>query len=405
MTIRIGELFAGYGGLGMGVQSVIGGEVVWFSEFDAAPSKILAHHWPDVPNHGDITLIDWSKVEPVDVLTGGFPCQDVSLAGARAGLMDGTRSGLWSEFAKAIDVLRPGLVVIENVRGLLSAKTMEEIDEGASDLEPGPSGLGELGRGNRPVLNAFGRVLGDLAELGYDAEWVGIRAADAGAPHGRYRVFIIAHPAVPHARCAPRTPKLTHPAQGRAAGVQQSGAIPAPDPEHIVGYGTGRAWDGWTEPADGRFAAADTNVAAGDGKRARPQPEDGVASVAADTGSERLREYAGESPAEEAGTGSGDLADGPGGLRLDTDWGPYLPAIERWESVTGRPAPSPTKPDGKSGNHRLSATFVEWMMGLPAGHVTNPAIGLTRNEQLKALGNGVVWQQAALAVRLLLGRT
>ena len=73
--------------------------------------------------------------------------------------------------------------------------------------------------------------------------------------------------------------------------------------------------------------------------------------------------------------------------------------------MTGRPSPAPTKADGKSGNHRLSATFVEWMMGLPAGHVTDPGVGITRNEQLKALGNGVVWQQAALAVRLLLART
>ena len=72
--------------------------------------------------------------------------------------------------------------------------------------------------------------------------------------------------------------------------------------------------------------------------------------------------------------------------------------------MTGRMAPAPTNPDGKKGGHRLSARFVEWMMGLPAGHVTNPAIGLTRNEQLKALGNGVVPQQAALAVRTLLER-
>lgn len=76
MTIRIGELFAGYGGLGMGVKNVIGGEIAWFSEFDPAPSKILAHHYPDVPNYGDITKIDWevvAKEAPVDVLTGGFP--------------------------------------------------------------------------------------------------------------------------------------------------------------------------------------------------------------------------------------------------------------------------------------------------------------------------------------------
>jgi len=86
---------------------------------------------------------------------------------------------------------------------------------------------------------------------------------------------------------------------------------------------------------------------------------------------------------------------------LVTNWGKFAPAIERWERLT-RPAPSPTKPDGKDGAHRLSAEFTEWMMGLPEGWVTSPEIGLKRNEQLKACGNGVVPQQAELALRILL---
>lgn len=92
----------------MGVQAVLGGETAWFVEYDEAPSRILAHHWPEVPNYGDVTKTDWASVEPVDVLTGGFPCQDVSLAGLRRGLKAGTRSGLWSEYARAIDILRTG---------------------------------------------------------------------------------------------------------------------------------------------------------------------------------------------------------------------------------------------------------------------------------------------------------
>ncbi|MBC7594509.1 MAG: DNA (cytosine-5-)-methyltransferase [Kineosporiaceae bacterium] len=395
MKPRIGELFAGYGGLGMGVQAVIGGEIAWFSEFDAAPSKILAHNFPGIPNHGDITKIDWSTVEPVDVLTGGFPCQDVSLAGARKGLMEGTRSGLWSEFAKAIDALRPGLVVIENVRGLLSAKTVEEVDEEAGDLEPESGGVGELGRGDRPVLNAFGRVLGDLAELGYDAEWVGVRAADAGAPHGRYRVFIVAQDT------------------NLAAGDKWRLATP------------GQAEGGWARPDAGRRSGAPTADAGCDGcggdeecNSEPQQPEleasrrvhaDGCSVADADRiGSERWRDdgdVAGSSGTGEADREqwqrNGDAADD----RKPVDWREYGPAIARWEAVMMRAAPSPTKADGKGGNHRLSSDFCEWMMGLPAGHVTNPAIGITRNEQLKALGNGVVWQQAALAVGTLLART
>jgi len=184
--LKIGSLFSGYGGLDMGVMNVLDAEVVWHCEWEDAPSAILAHHWPDVPNFHDVSKVNWASVEPVDILTGGFPCQDVSLAGARRGLQEGTRSGLWSEFAKAIEVLKPRLVVIENVRGLLSAgAAVDELEQCAWCVgdESGES-----------ALRALGAVLGSLADIGYDAEWCGLRAADAGAPHGRYRVFITAWP-------------------------------------------------------------------------------------------------------------------------------------------------------------------------------------------------------------------
>lgn len=184
--LRIGSLFSGYGGLcDLAVAPYLGGRVVWHSEIDPAASKVLAHHWPSTPNLGDITKIGWGTVEPVDVLTGGFPCQDVSMAGKRAGLRPDTRSGLWAQFAHAIDQLRPSLVIIENVRGILSA-------EAHCDMEPCPLCVGD-GRGGS-VLRALGAVLGDLADLGFDAEWCGVRAADAGAPHARFRVFVAAYP-------------------------------------------------------------------------------------------------------------------------------------------------------------------------------------------------------------------
>lgn len=94
--MKIGSLFSGYGGLEMGVQSVIGGTTAWVSDIDPGACKILAHRYPGVPNLGDISAVDWTAIEPVDVLTGGFPCQDVSHAGKRAGLKPDTRSGLWS---------------------------------------------------------------------------------------------------------------------------------------------------------------------------------------------------------------------------------------------------------------------------------------------------------------------
>lgn len=184
--MKIGSLFSGYGGLELGIIDAIGGEVVWHCEFDKAPSKILETRFPGIPNFGDVTQVDWATVEPVDVLCGGFPCQDVSLAGKRAGLKDGTRSGLWAHFATAIETLRPRLVVIENVRGLLSA------DATVGEMESCPWCMGEDDSEHR--LRALGAVLGTLADIGYDAEWLTVPASAAGAPHRRERVFIVAYP-------------------------------------------------------------------------------------------------------------------------------------------------------------------------------------------------------------------
>ena len=183
--MKIGSLFSGYGGLDLAVSKLTGAEVAWHCEWEDAPSQILKAHFPNVPNYRDVSKVDFTQVEPVDILTGGFPCQDLSLAGKRAGLQDGTRSGLWSEFYRAIQEIKPKLVIIENVRGLLSAKAnngMEYTDEV----------LGKLN--GKPALRAIGAVLGDLADIGYDARWSGVRASDAGAPHQRFRVFIVAHP-------------------------------------------------------------------------------------------------------------------------------------------------------------------------------------------------------------------
>ncbi len=182
---RIGSLFSGYGGLDLAVMDVLGGTVQWHVEFDAAPSKILDKNFPGVPNYGDVTKVDWETVPPIDILTGGFPCQDVSLAGKRAGMKDGTRSGLWAEFANAISILRPRMVVIENVRGLLSAPT-------DSVVEFCPWCMGETDTEHN--MRALGVILGDLSDLGYDAKWEIVSASDAGAPHRRQRIFIVANP-------------------------------------------------------------------------------------------------------------------------------------------------------------------------------------------------------------------
>lgn len=158
--LRVGSLFSGVGGFDLGLERA-GMRVVWQSEIDRYASRVLARHWPGVPNHGDIRRIDFARVAPVDVLCGGFPCQDISHAGRGAGI-DGPQSGLWSEYVRAIRDLRPRYAVVENVAAL-------------------------RGRG-------LDRVLGDLAALGYDAEWDCIPASAVGAPHRRDRLWLVAYP-------------------------------------------------------------------------------------------------------------------------------------------------------------------------------------------------------------------
>lgn len=341
--MRIGSLFSGYGGLDAAVVSVLGGDVAWHVEFDKAPSAALAHRFPGVPNYGDVTAVDWATVEPVDILTGGFPCQDLSTAGKRRGLRPGTRSGLWEQMAYAIDQLRPRLVVVENVRGLLSAYAHSDVESCPICLGDGPDG----------ALRALGAVAGDLAGLGYDCRWAGVRASDAGAPHGRFRVFLVATNAEPAASgggCAgpARADSVGSPAVGIGSGAGAGVAYPNREHDHRCGH-------------------------VGPGRRAEPTRE------LAEPGP--LRHEPGPSPRNSA-----------------VDFGPYTSAVRRWEHVLGRPAPAPTEP-GRNGP-RLSPRFVEWMMGLPAGWVCG--VDIPRNAQLKALGNGVVPQQAALALRLLL---
>jgi len=195
--VNIGSVCSGYEGLGMAVQSVMGGELAWVADNDPGKSAILAHHFPDVPNLGDLEAVDWSAVEPVEVLTAGFPCTDISCAGRSAGLRKGNRSGVWYFVARAIAALRPPLVVIENVKELLSV--------GAdSDLEPCPWCMGNTGP--ESAMRALGAVLADLAEIGFDAEWVSVPAASAGACHLRWRVFILAWPAADPAGIREREP-------------------------------------------------------------------------------------------------------------------------------------------------------------------------------------------------------
>jgi DNA (cytosine-5)-methyltransferase 1 len=375
----------------MAVEQFFGARTAWFCEYEDAPSKVLAAHWPGVPNFGDMTRADWATVPRVRIVCGGTPCQDLSGAGKRAGMTDGTRSNLWVQMRECVAVTRPDIVIWENVRGAFSAYA-------ASDVEHEPGLLGETYGPDRPALRALGRVLGDLSDLGYDSEWVGVRASDAGAPHARFRVFVLAY-----------TKGVGHEWGWHAWNGRTGSAVGSLAAADTAGRGVQDGPQCSGQEHVGTFARSGDRVVGGDaaeGVLIDRRDAEVLDSTSADTG--RVRGELGRDPEDMVGTrraSEGSI----GGKQRDAveyrspvDWGQYAPAIARWERELGRVAPAPTEPGAaKNGSRRLSARFEEWMMGLPDGWVTDPDIGLTWGEQVKALGNGVVPQQALLALSIL----
>ena len=238
---RVGSMFSGVGGLDLAITEALDAETVFVADVCKvnkdgsvghhypcrAPCSILAHRFPGVPNLGDVSAIKWvpdcpilvggcgrpatvqrdlsgwechhcqmlwpiafGKVywpdipPPVEIICAGFPCQDVSVAGNRAGLKDGTRTGLWSQVVRAITELQPRLVVLENVPGIFTASA-------AGDVEPCPVCLGD---GSGEHLRALDAVLADLAAIGFDADWTVVPASGVGAAHKRERWFCTAYP-------------------------------------------------------------------------------------------------------------------------------------------------------------------------------------------------------------------
>jgi DNA (cytosine-5)-methyltransferase 1 len=360
--VKIGSLFSGIGGLDLAVEAHFGARTVWQVEWEKHPASILARHF-GVPVYGDVTTLDWSTVEPVDILCGGYPCQPFSLAGNRKGTDDPRH--LWPYFAAAIRSLRPSIVVLENVAAHL--------------------GLG------------FDAVLGDLAEAGFDASWGTVRASDIGAPHRRERLFVVAR-AQDHGRSGSGT------SRGRWDGLADGGdsaadtLLPGGRQESRGAYGD-EGPDGaqHRELVDRADEDASHSHSHSQGREG-PEPTGrcdlsaGCGGATADTrgpGRERSTFLHG-------GTLGGRFAEREtwadvDGLGADIEWGEYGPAVERWEART-RPAPAPVDDKG-----RLSPRFVEWMMGFPEGWVD----GIPRTAQLKALGNAVVPVQAMYALSVL----
>lgn len=406
----IGSLFSGYGGLDLGVQMALGsGELAWVSDIEPGPKAILKHHHPNVENLGDVTQVDWAQVEPVDVIAGGSPCQDLSVAGVRAGMKPGTRSGLWESMFNAVKTIRPHLVVWENVLGALSANAFSLMEQRE----------GRLGNGaDRPVLRALGRVLGDLASIGYDAQWASLRASDVGACHRRARVFVVGFP---------------HGDRwwlDRALNTARPTVVGEAEGENFLPTPT--ATFSWNTPENhmcrrpGRTTVSDLRILVENGllqTGGRVEERKMFATPAANLGSRGSRHPEKQKQGNHA-IGLDDqcehLLPTPTASRMDgrkseqfsegrttfydlveyEKFGEFKDAIRVQEQAFGMSAPDPTV-IGNTGRALLNPAFVEWMMGLPPGHVTSPEIGISRQLQLKALGNGVVPQQAATAIRIM----
>ena len=280
--LTIGSLCTGYGGLDLAVEAHFNAETIWCAEFDKYASQLIEQRF-NIPNHKDIKSIDWSTLEPVDILTAGYPCQPFSHAGERKGTQD--ERHLFPYIAKAISILRPRIVVLENVRGHLSL------------------GLKE--------------VLASLASIGYDAKWQLVRASDVGAPHRRERVFIFAQLTDTDSKRLPL-------GQDESNEIRNQG-----QPQSVIG---------------------------------------GMGETIGNTNDQHIPH--------------------------DRE----VPQLGR-RFTSRRDMQLQTPPSALDSDGKLNALFVEYMMGLPTGWVTDT--GLSRAQQLKMLGNGVVPQQAEYALELL----
>jgi len=439
--MRLGSLCAGFGGLDLAVSQHLAIEHAWHAETDPAASSVLAARWPGVPNLGDITAADWAAVEPIDILTAGFPCQPFSSAGKRAG--GGDERHLWpTGVLPAITALRPPLVVLENVPGLLT------IDKGA----------------------VFGQVLADLDELGYAISWTTVGACKVGACHHRHRIFIAATLAnvgapagalfglplasagkwppagmvraglvweLPADPCGANstmlpTPRVAAVRTGRSAIL---GSSSSPSLEQAFELARGelprelRSWDeapaSWLPTPMAADGGAGRGSSAGYGLRnvARemagamlptPTARDAVRGAGRPTPEGRpLSEVIALLPTPKAS--DSDRGDCPSERERRTPslvsvapmialatgeptlFGAYATAVRRQELAFGLGAPYPTEP-GRLGRPRLSPAFCEWLIGLPAGWITD-VVG--RTDAIRIAGNGVVHQAAAYALSTL----
>lgn len=345
MTLTVGSMCTGYGGLEMALRLAgLDTETAWLAEIDPHASKVAERHHPDAPNLGDLTQI--TDPPAVDIVTAGFPCQPNSAAGNQEGIHD--ERWIIEDVCRAARSAEAKWLVLENVYGLLTANGGD----------------------------ALSHVCAAMAEAGFSRwEWTTLRASDVGACHRRERWFCVAT----SGDAKGSGWDATQP-QGPSEHRQSEGATRGPDSRPLKLLPTPTA----NQP--GGSAEAHLERKRG-GKMNRTNP------TVTDLGMvvELL-----PTPNAVDGRRAWTTYDNPCLPEAVTAsyWGKYSAAVERWANLLDRTAPAPTE-DG-----RLNPVFVEWMMGLPLGHVTATP-GLSRAQQLKILGNGVMPQQAAAALQTL----
>ena len=325
--LKIGSLCTGYGGLDMAVEAYYEAETVWVSEFDKHASKVIEARI-NKPNLGNLKIINWAEVEPIDILTAGYPCQPFSHAGLRKGVLD--ERHLWPYIKEAISILRPSYVVLENVRGHF--------------------GLG------------FREVLSDLASIGYDVRWTLIRASDVGAPHRRERLFILAYP---NSTRWPRAERSDFQAQQSWHSSNNFNEYTHTDSQRCYlgqNYGNEVEYQGQSQLITSRLVETITTHT---DSNTRTQSRRASSQLRAEGVGLRARPHKRQARAKSRFS-----------FEMDK------------ERI-------PTPLD----QSKLNVKFVEYMMGLPDGWVTD--IDLSRAQMLKILGNGVVPQQAYRALELL----
>ena len=320
--MNVGSLFAGIGGFDLGFERA-GMRVLWQVEKEAYCRSVLAQHFPEARRFEDVRQVGAHNLAAVDLLCGGFPCQDLSPAGRGAGL-DGARSGLWAEFARIIRELRPSYVVVENVPALLT------------------------GKGKRWDRAPVGRVLGDLAEAGYDAEWACLSAREFGAPHLRKRIWLVAYPAR-DAEAGPAPESGSQRERARQGGpASREGQLPD-------AHRDGRAQGICLAAGAGEPSRSPDAFGRGPGAR--------VADAEGD--SERAGLCAGEAPRRRR-RGSTDRG-GSGGAAAGPARGGRLPASEPWgaEPDVGRVADGvPARVDRLAAlGNALLPQIAEWIGG------------------------------------------